>query len=129
MVHAVDSFNCPVGPELEFLQEKMAAGAAATTLRVYVAAITARRELDEILLGRHRMVSAFMRGIRRLGPVRPIGVPSWDLSVESRMDSDSQGYSFVGTNVIEESWGFAGSLCQRDVYGLRPGSGQGDPVA
>ncbi len=55
--------------------------AAATTLRVYVAAIAARRELDEIPLGRHRMVSAFMRGVRRLRPVRPTAVPSWDLSV------------------------------------------------
>ncbi len=27
------------------------------------------------------MVSAFMHGVRRLRPVRPIGVPSWDLSV------------------------------------------------
>ncbi len=63
------------------LQERLTAGAAATTLRVYVAAIAARRELDEIPLGRHRMVSAFMRGARRLRPVRPTAVPSWDLSV------------------------------------------------
>ncbi len=49
---------------LEFLQEKLAAGAAATILRIYVAAIAALRELDEIPLGRHRMVSAFMRGVR-----------------------------------------------------------------
>ncbi len=48
---------------------------------IYVAAIAARRELDEIPLGRHRMVSAFMRGARRLRPVRPTAVPSWDLSV------------------------------------------------
>ncbi len=49
--------------------------------RPYVAAIAARRELDEIPLGRHWMVSKFMRGIRWLRPVRPIGVPSWDLLV------------------------------------------------
>ncbi len=57
------------------------AGAAATTLRVYVAAIAARRELDEIPLGWHRMVSTFMHSVRLLRPVRPIVVPSWDLSV------------------------------------------------
>ncbi len=78
---AIDPVNCPVGPVLEFLQERLTARAAATTLRVYVAAIAARRELDEIPLGRHRMVSAFMRGARRLRPVRPTAVPSWDLSV------------------------------------------------
>ncbi len=81
LARAIDPVNCPVGPVLEFLQEKLTAGAAATTLRVYVAAIAARRELDEIPLGRHRMVSAVMRGIRRLRPVRPTAVPSWDLSV------------------------------------------------
>ncbi len=81
LTRAIDPVNCPVGPVLEFLQEKLTAGAAATTLRVYVAAIAARRELDEIPFGRHRMVSAFMRGVRRLRPVRPTAVPSWDLSV------------------------------------------------
>ncbi len=55
--------------------------AAATTLRLYIAAIAAQRVLDEIPLGRHRMDSAFMRGVRRLRPVRPTAVPSWDLSV------------------------------------------------
>ncbi len=63
MTHAVDPVNCPVGPVLEFLQEKLAAGAATTTLRVYIAAISALRELDDVPLGRHRMVSAFMRGV------------------------------------------------------------------
>ncbi len=81
LTRAIDPVNCPVGPVLEFLQERLTAGAAATTLRVYVAAIAARRELDEIPLGRHRMVSSFMRGVRRLRPVRPTAVPSWDLSV------------------------------------------------
>ncbi len=81
LTRAIDPVNCPVGPVLEFLQERLTAGVAATTLRVYVAAIAARRELDEIPLGRHRMVSAFMRGARRLRPVRPTAVPSWDLSV------------------------------------------------
>ncbi len=50
LAHTVDPVNCPVGPVLEFLQEKLAAGAAATTLRVYIAAIATRRELDEIPL-------------------------------------------------------------------------------
>ncbi len=81
LARAIDPVNCPVGPVLEFLQERLTAGAASTTLRVYVAAIAARRELDETSLGRHRMVSPFMRGVRRLGPVRPTAVPSWDLSV------------------------------------------------
>ncbi len=47
LARAIDPVNCPVGPVLEFLQERLTAGAAATTLRVYVAAIAAQRELDE----------------------------------------------------------------------------------
>ncbi len=81
LARAIDPVNYPVGPVLEFLQERLTAGAAATTLRVYVAAIAARKELDESPLGRHRMVSSFMRGVRRLRPIRPMAVPSWDLSV------------------------------------------------
>ncbi len=41
-VRAIDPVNCPVGPVLQFLQERLTTGAAATTLRVYVAAIAAR---------------------------------------------------------------------------------------
>ncbi len=48
LARAIDPVNCPVGPVLEYLQERLTAGAAAITLRVYVAAIAARRELDEI---------------------------------------------------------------------------------
>ncbi len=81
LARAIDPVNCPVGPVLEFLQERLTTGAAATTLRVYIAAIAARRELDEVHLGWHQMVSAFMRGVRQLWPVRPMAVPCWDLSV------------------------------------------------
>ncbi len=56
LARAIDPVNCPVGPVLEFLQERLTTGVAATTLRVYVAAIAARIELDEVPLGRHRMV-------------------------------------------------------------------------
>ncbi len=66
---------------LEFLQDKFSAGAAATTLRVYVAAIAARRGSDDVPLGRHHLVSCFMRGVKCLRPVRPPSFPSWDLSV------------------------------------------------
>ncbi len=81
LTRAIDPVNCPVGPVLEFLQERLTAGAAATTLRVYVAAIAARRELDEIPLGGIGWSPLFMRGARRLRPVRPTAIPSWDLSV------------------------------------------------
>ncbi len=122
LTHAVDPVNCHVGAVLEFLQEKLAAGAAATTLRDYVTAVAPRRELDEIPLGTHRVVSAWHPTAETsmsywssfLGLISSSwgsnGSPVWALRVSSRTNSDFQGYSFVGTNVIEESWGFAGSL-------------------
>ncbi len=81
LVNAVDPVNCPVGSVLEFLQHKFLARAAATTLRVYVAAIATRRDSDNVPLGRHRFVSSLMRGAKRLRPVHPPSFPSWDLSV------------------------------------------------
>ncbi len=81
LVYAVDPVSCPVCSVLEFLQDKFLAGVAATTLRVYVAAITARRDSDDVQLGRHHLVSSFMRRVKRLRPLRPPSFPSWDLSV------------------------------------------------
>ncbi len=81
LVHAVDLGNCPVGSVLVFLQHEFSAGAAATTLSVYVAAIAARRDSDDVPLGIHHLVSSFMRGTKRLRPVRPPSSPSWDISV------------------------------------------------
>ncbi len=43
--------------------------------------IAARRDPDDVPLGRHLLVSSFMRGDKRLRPVRPPSFPSWDLSV------------------------------------------------
>ncbi len=139
LAHAVDPVNCPIGPELEFLQGRLEAGAAATTLRVYVMAITTRRELDEIPLGRHQMVSAFMHGVRCLRPVRPIGVPSWDLSVvlEGLMGAPFEPLEsapewiltlkvtiLLALTSLKRVRGLAGSPYQWEVDGLRPRSGQ-----
>ncbi len=57
LTRTIDPVNCPVGPVLEFLQERLTTGAATNSLRVYVAAIAARRELDEVPLGRHWMAA------------------------------------------------------------------------
>ncbi len=65
-INAVDPVNCPVVSVLEFLQHKFSAGAAATTLRVYVTAIAARMDSDDVPLGRHHLVSSFMCGAKHL---------------------------------------------------------------
>ncbi len=107
MVHAVDPVICPVGLVLEFLQDKFLAGAATTTLRVYVAAIAARRDSDDVPLGRHHFVSSFMCGVKRLRPVHPPSFPSWDLSVVMKglqeppfEPLESAPYSFVDVGLV-----------------------------
>ncbi len=49
--------------------------------RPYIAAIAARRDSDDVPLGRHRLVSSFLHGAKRLRPVCPPSFPSWNLSV------------------------------------------------
>ncbi len=117
---------------------------AATTLRVYVTAIAAHRELDEIPLGRHQLVSAFMHGVQRLRPVCHIEVPSWDLSVvlEGLMGAPFEPLESAPERILtlkvtlllaltslKRFGGLPGSRYQRDAYGLRSGSDQGDLTA
>ncbi len=124
LVYAVDPVSCPVCSVLEFLQDKFLAGVAATTLRVYVAAIAARRDSDDVQLGRHHLVSSFMRGVKRLRPLRPPSFPSWDLSVvlnglleppfdplESAFLRILTRYSFVGIGLAWACGRSADSVC------------------
>ncbi len=62
LANAVNPVNCPVGSVLEFLQHTFSDGAATTTQRVYVVTIAARRDPDDVPLGRHLLVSSFMHG-------------------------------------------------------------------
>ncbi|KAL0147482.1 hypothetical protein M9458_057222 [Cirrhinus mrigala] len=77
-----DPVNCPVGSVLEFLQSRLSAGLSHSTLKVYVAAISAyHAPLGGLSVGKDPLVTRFLRGALRLRPpVRP-RVPSWDLSV------------------------------------------------
>ncbi|XP_070401406.1 uncharacterized protein [Nothobranchius furzeri] len=78
----VSPFQCPVNIILSFLQDLLDGKKAFSTIKVYLAAISARHlGFGKKLAGRHPLVCSFMRGARRLLPVsRPL-VPSWDLSL------------------------------------------------
>ncbi len=90
-------------------------------------------------LGRHRMVSTFMSGVRRLRPVRPIGVPSWDLSVvlEGLMIAPFEPLESAPEWILTLKVTLLLALMYLkivgdlqplsvDVYGCRPGFCQGD---
>ncbi|KAI2655962.1 hypothetical protein H4Q32_012758 [Labeo rohita] len=79
--HQQDPVNCPVGTVLEYLQDRFSAGLAHSTLKVYLAAISAyHAPLGGMSVG-NPLVVHFLHGALRLRPpVRP-RVPSWDLDV------------------------------------------------
>lgn len=78
----VDPVNCPVASVLEFLQDRFTAGLTPSTLKVYVAAITAfHAPVSDGPLGRHPWVVRFLRGTWRMRPATRPRVPTWDLAV------------------------------------------------
>ncbi len=78
----LDPVNCPVGTVLEFVQARLSAGLTHSTLKVYVAAISAyHASLGGQSVGRHLLVTRFLRGALRLRPPVRSCIPPWDLAV------------------------------------------------
>ncbi len=73
--------NCPIGTVLEFLQARLSAGLTHSTLKVYVAAISAYHASLGQSVGRNPLVTRFLRGALRLRPPVRSRVPPWDLAV------------------------------------------------
>ena len=67
---------------LQFLQSLLDQGKAASTLKVYASAISACHATgSDGQLGKHPLLSRFLKGVRRLRPVRALQVPAWDLGL------------------------------------------------
>ncbi|XP_026102951.1 uncharacterized protein LOC113074342 [Carassius auratus] len=73
-------FQCSVAVILSFLQDMIDQGKAFSTVKVFLAAISACHVgFDNKTVGQHPLVCRFMKGARRALPVsKPIS-PSWDL--------------------------------------------------
>ena len=81
----VDPPTCSVHLVLRFLQSLLDSGKASSTVRLYSVAISAYHELvGGVSVGRHPLVSQFVRGAYRLRPGRTLRAPSWDLSLVLR---------------------------------------------
>ncbi len=76
-----------------FLQDGLERRLSPSTLKVYVAAIAVHHDaVDGKSVGKHDLVIRFLRGARRLNPLRPHLLPSWDLpSVLSALKGDPFG--------------------------------------
>ena len=79
---AVVSFQAPVTDILSFLQEKLDDGLAFSTVKVYLAAISACHVgFDDKTASKHPLVSRFMAGASNLRTVTRSLFPSWDLVI------------------------------------------------
>ena len=77
---AVDPVHCTVATVLEFLQFLLDSGRSHSTLKVYVVAISSLHDgVEGTTVGRHRLVSLFLRGALRLHPPTAMRAPAWDL--------------------------------------------------
>ncbi len=80
--HQLHPVNCPVGTDLEFLQDQFTAALAPSTLKVYVAAISACHiPLGGLSLGKDPLVSRFLHGTLMLRPAARTSMPTWDLAI------------------------------------------------
>ncbi len=93
----LDPVNCPFETLLEFLQDRFTAGLTPSTLKVYVAAISAYHiPLGGMSLRKDPLVSCFLRGTLRLRPAARTRVPTWDLAIVL------QGLSMASFEPLEE---------------------------
>ena len=80
-----DPINCALGVILEFLQQLFDEGKVASTLKVYMVAISAcHAGINGSSPGSHPLASRFLAGVRRLRVPERHLIPSWDLLVVLR---------------------------------------------
>ncbi len=83
--HQEDPRRCSIRAVLSFLQQGLERRLSPSTLKVYVAAISAHHDpVEGKSVGKHNLVVRFLRGARRLNPPRPSSLPSWDLALVLR---------------------------------------------
>ncbi len=83
--HREDPRRCSIRAVLSFLQQGLERRLSPSTLKVYVAAISAHHDpIEGRSVGKHDLVIRFLRGARRLNPPRPPSLPSWDLALVLR---------------------------------------------
>ncbi len=74
--------QCPVPLVLCFLQSLLENNRAPSTLKGYIAAISAQHAfVNGQPLGSHNLVTRFLKGAQRLCPTPIVRCPSWDLSL------------------------------------------------
>ncbi len=75
-----DPIHCSIPKIPDYLQSLLDDGRSPATLRVYVAAISSQHaRVDNDTVGRHKLVSLFLKRALRLRPAQALRAPAWDL--------------------------------------------------
>jgi len=75
-------FNCPIGSVLDSSQDRFSAKFSPSTLKVYMAAISAyHTSLRGTSIGRDPLITRFLHGTLRLRPSLHSRAPAWDLAI------------------------------------------------
>ncbi len=83
--HLLDATNCETNFVLRFLQSLLDLGRSVNTIKVYIAAIAHFHSLvDGVSVGKHSLVSQFLKAAYRLGPQNVMRSPAWDLTIVLR---------------------------------------------
>ncbi len=83
--HLLDATNCETNFVLRFLQSLLDSGRSVNTIKVYIAAISHFHSLvDGVSVGKHSLVSQFLKGAYRLWPRNVMRSPAWDLTIVLR---------------------------------------------
>lgn len=78
----LDPAKCDTSLVLRFLQTLIDSGKSVNTIKVYIAAIShCHVSVDGANIGKHPLVSQFLKGAKRLRPGRIMRSPAWDLSI------------------------------------------------
>ncbi len=83
--HREDPGKCPIRVVLSYLQQRLERRLSPSILKRLCGYDCCQpRPVDGKLVGKHDWVIRFLRGARRLNPLRPPSIPSWDLSLVLR---------------------------------------------
>ncbi len=74
--------DCPLRDLLDFLQSLLEHVFSCSTIKVYVAALSAYRgPVEGMTLVIHNLIRSFLKSVSRLRPSRKVMVPQWDLNL------------------------------------------------
>ncbi len=98
--HREDPRRCSIRAVLSFLQQGLERRLSPSTLKVYVAAISAHHDpIEGRSVGKHDLVVRFLRGARRLNPPRPPSLTLLGFGIGAKSPTNCPLWAFAVSRV------------------------------